>query len=156
MSLQHTCRGECRAGCWLLLMHRFTPRWPDQAGPTSALASHISSRGPPQCHARRPAGHSALRRCHFCTRSPVLFLFNCNIASRWLHVEHVRRSWQSRAPGEACRASWAHIGAYRKQRVPHSQWPILQQCLQHCLWHPARKTTQEPSIAIPRDSKYGT
>ena len=105
MSLRHACQRQCCAGCCLLLKHRFTPSWPAHAGPTSALASHISSRGPPQCHARRRAGHSALRRCHFCTRSPVLFLFNCNASSRWLHAKHVRRSWPWRAPGEACRAS---------------------------------------------------
>ena len=75
MSLQHACQRQCCAGCCLLLKHRLTPSWPALAGPTSALASHISSTGPLQCHARRRAGHSALRRCHFCTRSPVLFLF---------------------------------------------------------------------------------
>ena len=54
--------------------------------PTSVLASHISSRGPPRCRAQHPGGHTALHRCRSCTRSPRLFLHRNDASSPYLSL----------------------------------------------------------------------
>ena len=112
------------------------------AVPTSVLASHISSRGPPQCHAQHPGGHTALHRCRSCTRFPRLFLHNIEGSSSALSlVKHVSE--------RTMLIKWLLTNvAHQRQKELHSLLPTQRQCLLHFQLRPA--TVGRPSVHLQR------